>query len=84
MECPRRVALARAIALDPSLLMYDEPFTGQDPITMGVVLSLIDKLNSALEATTLLVSHDIHETTAIADRIFILSEGRIAGQGIPG
>jgi phospholipid/cholesterol/gamma-HCH transport system ATP-binding protein len=79
----RRVALARAIALDPSLLMYDEPFTGQDPITMGVVLSLIDKLNSALEATSLLVSHDIHETTVIADKIFILSDGKVVGQGSP-
>lgn len=79
----RRVALARAIALDPSLLMYDEPFTGQDPITMGVVLSLIDKLNSALEATSLVVSHDIHETTIIADTMYILSGGKIVGRGSP-
>ncbi|MEZ5552577.1 MAG: ABC transporter ATP-binding protein [Pseudomonadales bacterium] len=79
----RRVALARAIALDPSLLMYDEPFTGQDPITMGVVLSLIDKLNTALEATSLLVSHDIHETTIIADQIYILSDGKVVGRGSP-
>jgi phospholipid/cholesterol/gamma-HCH transport system ATP-binding protein len=79
----RRVALARAIALDPSLLMYDEPFTGQDPIAMGVVQSLIHRLNVALEATTLLVSHDIHETIAIADQIFIISEGQVIGQGPP-
>ncbi len=80
----RRVALARAIALDPSLLMYDEPFTGQDPIAMGVVQSLIKKLNTALRATSLLVSHDIHETVSIADQIYVIADGVVIGQGPPG
>lgn len=80
----RRVALARAIALDPSLLMYDEPFTGQDPIAMGVVQSLIKKLNTALRATSLLVSHDIHETLSIADQIYVIADGVVIGQGPPG
>lgn len=79
----RRVALARAIALDPSLLMYDEPFTGQDPIAMGIVQSLIKKLNTALNATTLLVSHDIHETVSIADQIYVIADGSVIGQGPP-
>ena len=79
----RRVALARAIALDPQLLMYDEPFTGQDPITMGVLLSLIKKLNGALDATSLLVSHDIHETVSIADQIYIIADGKVVGEGHP-
>ena len=70
----RRVALARAIALDPSLLVYDEPFTGQDPIALGVVQSLIKKLNTALCATSLLVSHDIHETVSIADKIYVIAD----------
>ena len=73
----RRVALARAIALDPGLIMYDEPFTGQDPIAMGVLVSLIRELSEALDTTSLLVSHDIHETVSIADQIFILSDGRV-------
>lgn len=79
----RRVALARAIALDPCLLMYDEPFTGQDPISMGVVVSLIRRLNSALGATSLLVSHDIHETAGISDEIFILDAGKVVAGGEP-
>lgn len=79
----RRVALARAIALDPGLIMYDEPFTGQDPIAMGVLVSLIRELNAALDTTSLLVSHDIHETVSIADQIFILSDGRVIGAGTP-
>ena len=77
----RRVALARAIALDPDLIMYDEPFAGQDPIAMGVLLSLIRKLNTALGTTSLLVSHDIHETASIADRIYVLSGGGVIGVG---
>ena len=77
----RRVALARAIALDPDLIMYDEPFAGQDPIAMGVLLSLIRKLNMALGTTSLLVSHDIHETASIADRIYVLSNGGVIGAG---
>jgi phospholipid/cholesterol/gamma-HCH transport system ATP-binding protein len=79
----RRVALARAIALDPCLLMYDEPFTGQDPISMGVVVSLIKRLNTALGATSLLVSHDIHETAGISDEIFILDAGKVVAGGEP-
>lgn len=79
----RRVALARAIALDPCLIMYDEPFTGQDPISMGVLVSLIKNLNLALETTNLVVSHDIHETSSIADKLYILSDGKVVGEGAP-
>ena len=79
----RRVALARAIALDPQLIMYDEPFTGQDPIAMGVLVSLIKRLNKALGTTSLLVSHDIHETVSIADEIFLLADGKLIGAGSP-
>lgn len=77
----RRVALARAIALDPKLLMYDEPFTGQDPISMGVVVALIKRLNTALGATSLIVSHDVHETAAISDKIYIIDGGRVVAGG---
>ena len=79
----RRVALARAIALDPCLLMYDEPFTGQDPISMGVLVSLIKNLNLALQTTSLVVSHDIHETSSIADKLYLLSDGQVVGEGAP-
>jgi phospholipid/cholesterol/gamma-HCH transport system ATP-binding protein len=79
----RRVALARAIALDPDLLMYDEPFTGQDPIAMGVLVGLIKELNEALNTTSLLISHDIHETTSIADHLIIIADGKIIGSGTP-
>jgi phospholipid/cholesterol/gamma-HCH transport system ATP-binding protein len=79
----RRVALARAIALDPNLLMYDEPFTGQDPIAMGVLLTLIKNLNQALKTTSLLVSHDIHETVSIADKIYVIADGKVIGEGAP-
>jgi phospholipid/cholesterol/gamma-HCH transport system ATP-binding protein len=79
----RRVALARAIALDPMMIMYDEPFTGQDPISMGVLLELIKTLNTSLGLTSIIVSHDVQETAAIADYIYVLSEGRIVGQGTP-
>lgn len=79
----RRVALARAIALDPKLIMYDEPFTGQDPIAMGVLLTLVRGLNEALNTTSLLVSHDIHETVSIADQIYVLSNGKVIGSGSP-
>lgn len=79
----RRVALARAIALDPDLIMYDEPFTGQDPISMGVILTLIHDLNDALETSTLLVSHDIHETASIADYLFVIADGKVIGEGTP-
>ncbi len=79
----RRVALARAIALDPNLLMYDEPFTGQDPIAMGVLLSLIESLNHSLKTTSLVVSHDIRETISIADQVYLIADGSIIGSGAP-
>lgn len=79
----RRVALARAIALDPMMIMYDEPFTGQDPISMGVLVELIKTLNTSLGLTSIIVSHDVQETAAIADYIYVLSEGRVVGQGTP-
>jgi phospholipid/cholesterol/gamma-HCH transport system ATP-binding protein len=79
----RRVALARAIALDPQLIMYDEPFAGLDPISMGVTANLIRKLNDALGSTSIVVSHDVHESFAIADYVYFLSEGRIVAQGTP-
>src|SRR5690606_31260332 len=75
--------LARAIALDPKLLMYDEPFTGQDPISMGVLVTLIKSLNRALGTTNLVVSHDIHETSSIADKLYIISDGKVVGEGAP-
>ena len=79
----RRVALARAIALDPMMIMYDEPFTGQDPISMGVLVHLIKSLNTILGLTSIIVSHDVHDTMAIADYIYVLSGGKIVGQGSP-
>ena len=79
----RRVALARAIALDPLMIMYDEPFTGQDPISMGALVHLIKALNSTLGLTSIIVSHDVQETAEIADYIYVLSEGKIVGQGTP-
>ncbi len=77
----RRVALARAIALDPMLIMYDEPFAGLDPISMGVIGQLIRKLNDALGATTLLVTHDVQEALQIVDYVYFVSEGQIVAQG---
>ena len=79
----RRVALARAIALDPSMIMYDEPFSGQDPISMGVLVELIRALNDAMGMTSIVVSHDVPETSAIADRIYVLSGGKVVGDGSP-
>ena len=79
----RRVALARAIALDPMMIMYDEPFAGQDPISMGVLVKLIRTLNDALGLTSIVVSHDIKETTSIADYIYLISNGRVVEQGTP-
>jgi len=79
----RRVAFARAIALDPQLMMFDEPFTGQDPISMGVLVKLIRQLNDALGMTSIIVSHDVPETASIADYIYLLSNGSIVGQGTP-
>ncbi|MGR9114993.1 MAG: ABC transporter ATP-binding protein [Gammaproteobacteria bacterium] len=79
----RRVALARAIALDPMMIMYDEPFTGQDPISMGVLVHLIKSLNTTLGLTSIIVSHDVQETSAIADYIYVISDGKVVGQGTP-
>jgi len=79
----RRVALARAIALDPEMVMYDEPFAGQDPISMGVLVQLIKRLNVALGLTSIVVSHDVPETASIADYVYVLAEGQIVGEGTP-
>ena len=79
----RRVAVARAIALDPQLIMYDEPFAGLDPISMGVTANLIRKLNDALGSTSILVSHDVRESFLIADYVYFLSQGKIVAQGTP-
>ncbi len=79
----RRVALARAIALDPMLIMYDEPFAGLDPISMGVIGQLIRKLNDALGATTILVTHDVQEALLIVDYVYFVSDGQIVAQGTP-
>jgi phospholipid/cholesterol/gamma-HCH transport system ATP-binding protein len=79
----RRVAMARAIALDPMMIMYDEPFTGQDPISMGVLVLLIKALNETLGLTSIIVSHDVQETAQIADYIYIISEGKVVDQGTP-
>jgi phospholipid/cholesterol/gamma-HCH transport system ATP-binding protein len=79
----RRVALARAIALDPELIMYDEPFAGLDPISLGTAAQLIRQLNDTLGITTIVVSHDLEETFRIADRVVILANGGIAAEGTP-
>lgn len=79
----RRVALARAIALDPEMVMYDEPFVGQDPIAMGVLVELIRKLNQALGITSIIVSHDLHETASIADLLYLIADGEVIGRGTP-
>jgi phospholipid/cholesterol/gamma-HCH transport system ATP-binding protein len=79
----RRAALARAIALDPELIMYDEPFAGQDPISMGVLVKLIKELNSALGLTSIVVTHDVTEVLSIADYAYILADKRIIGAGTP-
>jgi len=79
----RRVALARAVALDPMMIMYDEPFTGQDPISMGVLVTLIRQLNDASRLTSIVVSHDVRETAGIADRIYLIANGKVMAQGTP-
>ncbi|MGN6315306.1 ABC transporter ATP-binding protein [Trinickia sp.] len=79
----RRVALARAIALDPELIMYDEPFAGLDPISMGITANLIRTLNQALGATSILVTHDVPESFAIADYVYFLANGSVLAQGTP-
>lgn len=79
----RRVALARAIALDPSIIMYDEPFTGLDPISMSVTCNLIRSLNDALGATSILVTHDVKEAFSIADYVYIVANGVVEAEGVP-
>jgi phospholipid/cholesterol/gamma-HCH transport system ATP-binding protein len=79
----RRAALARAIVLDPQLIMYDEPFVGQDPISMGMLVQLIRLLNDALGLTSIIVSHDVHETASIADYIYVIADGKVIGEGAP-
>ncbi len=79
----RRVALARAIALDPQLIMYDEPFAGLDPISMGITARLIRRLNDVLGSTSILVSHDVNESFQIADYVYFLSQGAIVAHGTP-
>ncbi|WP_117236103.1 phospholipid ABC transporter ATP-binding protein MlaF [Vibrio maerlii] len=79
----RRAALARAIALDPELIMYDEPFVGQDPITMGVLVELIRNLNQALGLTSVIVSHDVPEVMSIADWVYILADSQVIAAGTP-
>jgi len=79
----RRVALARAIALDPTMIMYDEPFAGQDPISMGVIVQLIRRLNDAARISSIVVSHDVRETTAIADLVYVISAGKVVESGSP-
>lgn len=79
----RRVALARAIALDPQMIMFDEPFTGQDPISMGVLVKLIHDMNHALGMTSVVVSHDVNETASISDYIYVISDGKVVQSGTP-
>jgi phospholipid/cholesterol/gamma-HCH transport system ATP-binding protein len=79
----RRVALARAIALDPELIMYDEPLTGQDPITKAVLVKLIRTLNDTLGLTSVIVSHDVPEMLSISDHVYVISQGKLMGEGTP-
>lgn len=80
----RRVALARALALDPPLMIYDEPLTGLDPIASGVIMSLIARLNASLGLTSIIVTHHVHETLPVADRCIVIANGRIVFSGTPG
>ncbi|MEE8387823.1 MAG: ATP-binding cassette domain-containing protein [Acidiferrobacterales bacterium] len=79
----RRAALARAIALEPMMIMYDEPFTGLDPISKGIIAKLIKELNQVLGITSIIVSHDVADTCAISDYAYLMGEGRIIGEGLP-
>jgi phospholipid/cholesterol/gamma-HCH transport system ATP-binding protein len=79
----RRVALARAIVMDPELLIYDEPFVGLDPISLGVILRLIRRLNDTLGITSIVVSHDVSEISTVADQVFLLSGGKVVASGTP-
>ena len=79
----RRVALARAIATDPKLVMYDEPFGGLDPISLNVIADLIRRMNDALGTTSLVVSYDVNEALKVVDYVYVISDGRVVGQGTP-
>lgn len=79
----RRVALARAMVMDPDILIYDEPFVGLDPISMGVIVRLVRKMNDALGITSIIVSHDVAEVSTVADRSFLISDGKVAASGSP-
>jgi len=79
----RRVALARAMVMDPEILIYDEPFAGLDPISLGVILRLIRRLNDVLRITSIVVSHDVQEISTVADQVFLLSGGKVVAEGAP-
>ncbi len=79
----RRVALARAMVMDPDILLYDEPFVGLDPISLGVIVRLVRRMNDALGITSIVVSHDVEEIATVADRSFLLSHGKVAASGSP-
>jgi phospholipid/cholesterol/gamma-HCH transport system ATP-binding protein len=79
----RRVALARAIAMDPDILIYDEPFVGLDPISMGVIVKLVAQINQALGITSIVVSHDVHDVAAVAHHSYVIADGRVAASGTP-
>jgi phospholipid/cholesterol/gamma-HCH transport system ATP-binding protein len=79
----RRVALARSVALDPELILFDEPFTGLDPISLSIIATLIRRLTDALGATSIMVTHDVHESLAVVDYVYFMSSGRIVGEGTP-
>ncbi len=79
----RRVALARAIVMDPDILIYDEPFVGLDPISMGVIARLVRELNDALDITSIVVSHDVHEISEVADFSYVIADGKVAASGKP-
>ena len=79
----RRVALARAIVMDPEVLIYDEPFVGLDPISLGFILRLIKQMNVALGITSIVVSHDVQELSSIADDSYLLSDGKVIASGTP-
>ena len=79
----RRVALARSIALDPQLILYDEPFTGLDPISFGVIVRLIRELNDSLGATSVIVTHDVQEALGVVDFVYFMAAGRVIAQGRP-
>src|SRR5471032_570726 len=80
----RRVALARAIATDPTLAMYDEPFAGLDPISLNLIAELIRRLNDALGTTSIVVTYDVSESLKLVDYVYVIADGVLAGQGTPG